>query len=168
MAAEFEKILHIPPGHEFNLWFEYDLFCQVNMWFVLSLIASLPAPKQVWAVYPSFLPRQHPHFWSGFGAAPAGELLKSFRDRIALNKNEIQLGQRLWQAYKNSDLEQLTKLSAYQSAALPYLQPVVQAHTDRFPPGGGKGIHGLFTFVSMTAALILYLRPLQQPSTILD
>ena len=139
MASEFEKIRQAPAGSQFNLWFEYDLFCQVNMWFVLSLIAGLPSPKQVWAVYPSFLPRQHPHFWSGFGAATAGELLKSFRDRIALNKNEIQLGQRLWQAYKNSDLEELTKLSVYKSAALPELQPVVQAHTDQFPPEGGKG-----------------------------
>ena len=139
VASEFEKILRAPPGSEFNLWFEYDLFCQVNMWFVLSLIASLPSPKQVWAVYPSFLSWKHPHFWSGFGAATAGELLKSFRDRIPLNKNEIQLGQRLWQAYKNSNLEELTKLSAYKSASLPYLQPVVQAHTDRFPQEGAKG-----------------------------
>jgi len=99
----------------------------------------LPSPKQVYVLYPSFLSRQHPHFWSGFGAAAVGELLKSFGARIPLNENEIALGQSLWQAYKNSDLEQLTKLSAYQSAALPCLQPVVQAHTDRFPPEGGKG-----------------------------
>ena len=74
--------------------------------------------KQVWVVDSSFLPRQHPHFWSGFGGATVGELLESFRGRILLNENEIRLGERLWQAYKNSDPEQLTKLSAHKSAAL--------------------------------------------------
>ena len=55
VVREFEKIINAPDGSEFNLWFEYDLFCQVNMWFVISMINSLPIKKKVFAVYTSYL-----------------------------------------------------------------------------------------------------------------
>src|SRR6188768_902786 len=38
---EFEKILNLQTNSEVNLWFENDLFCQVNMWFILSLISKV-------------------------------------------------------------------------------------------------------------------------------
>ena len=40
VVPEFEKILAIPQGSEVNLWFEDDLFCQVNFWFTLHLLAQ--------------------------------------------------------------------------------------------------------------------------------
>src|SRR5688572_17147993 len=47
VVSEFEKIIDTPGNSEFNLWFEYDLFCQVNMWFVISIINSLSIEKKV-------------------------------------------------------------------------------------------------------------------------
>ena len=37
-ASEFQKILDIKDNAEINLWFEDDLFCQVNFWFIVHLI----------------------------------------------------------------------------------------------------------------------------------
>src|SRR5215210_6513928 len=74
VVIEFEKIMNAPDNSEFNLWFEYDLFCQVNMWFVLSIINSLPMKKKVYAVYTSHLDRTSKHFWNGFGTANSSEL----------------------------------------------------------------------------------------------
>ena len=50
IVKEFEKIMNAPDNSEFNLWFEYDLFCQVNMWFVISIINSLSIKKKVFAI----------------------------------------------------------------------------------------------------------------------
>ncbi len=66
VVKEFEKIMDAPGGSEFNLWFEYDLFCQVNMWFTISIINSLPGKKNVYAVYTSYLDRTDKQFWGGF------------------------------------------------------------------------------------------------------
>src|SRR5690349_5300808 len=55
VAGEFEKIMNAPDDSEFNLWFEYDLFCQVNMWFVIWMIDKLSITKTVYAVYTSHL-----------------------------------------------------------------------------------------------------------------
>ncbi len=139
VGSEFETILNAPDYSEFNLWFEYDLFCQVNMWFVISLINSLPIKKNVFAVYTSHLDKTSNQFWNGFGRANSNELKVCYADRLLLSEADINFGQELWSAYKNSNLDELTSLSMHQSLAFPYLQEVVKAHVDRFPKGGTKG-----------------------------
>lgn len=139
VVKEFGKILNAPDNSVFNLWFEFDLFCQVNMWFVISLINSLPIKKKVFAVYTSYLDKTSNQFWNGFGRADSAELNVCYAGRIALSQTDLNFGQALWNAYKNSNLDELTKLSKHQSSAFPYLQEVVQAHVDRFPKDGSKG-----------------------------
>jgi hypothetical protein len=139
VVTEFEKIMHAPDDSVFNLWFEYDLFCQVNRWFVISLINRLSIRKKVYAVFTSYLHKTNKHFWNGFGPANLNELKVCFADRIALTEADLNFGHELWTAYKNGDLEELTNLSKHQSSAFPYLQEVVKAHVDRFPKDGTKG-----------------------------
>jgi hypothetical protein len=139
VVKEFEKIMNAPGNSEFNLWFEYDLFCQVNMWFVISIINSLPIKKKVYAVYTSYLDRTSNQFWNGFGPANSRELTICFAGRTPLNNDDLQLGQALWTAYKSGNLEELIRLAENQSAAFPYLQEVIKAHVDRFPKDGTKG-----------------------------
>lgn len=139
VVTEFEKIISAPDGSEFNLWFEYDLFCQVNMWFVMSIIRSLPIEKKVFAVYTSYLDKTSQQFWNGFGPANSDELKVCYANRISLSEADMDLGQDLWKAYKNGDLDELTDLSKNQSTSFPYLQEVVNAHVDRFPKDGSEG-----------------------------
>jgi hypothetical protein len=139
VVKEFEKIRNAPDDSAFNLWFEYDLFCQVNMWFVISLINSLPIKKKVFAVYTSYLDKTNKHFWNGFGPANSDELKVCYANKIPLNEADINFGKDLWEAYKNGNLEELTDLSKDQSLVFPYLQEVVKAHVDRFPKDGTKG-----------------------------
>ena len=139
VVKEFEKIINAPNNAEFNLWFEFDLFCQVNMWFVISIINSLLIKKKVYAVNTSYLDRTSKQFWNGFGPANSSELATCFADKILLNDVDLQLGQDLWTAYKSGNLEELARLATNQSSAFPYLQEVVKAHIDRFPKDGTKG-----------------------------
>jgi hypothetical protein len=139
VVKEFEKIMHAHGDSEFNLWFEYDLFCQVNMWFVISIIDRLPIEKKVFAVYTSYLDKTDKQFWNGFGPANSEELTICYANKIPLSEGDIHLGKDLWKAYKNGDLDKLTALSGNRSLAFPYLQEVVKAHVDRFPTDGTKG-----------------------------
>lgn len=139
VVSEFEKIMNAPDNSELNLWFEYDLFCQVNMWFVISIINSLSIKKKVFAVFTSYLDKTNKQFWNGFGTANSDELKVCYADRIPLSEADMNFGKDLWKAYKNGNLEELTNLSKHQSSAFPYLQEVVKAHIDRFPKDGAKG-----------------------------
>jgi hypothetical protein len=139
VVKQFEKIMNAPDNSEFNLWFEYDLFCQVNMWFVISIINNLAIHKRVYAVYTSYLDRTSKKFWNGFGPANSSELATCFADRILLKDADLQLGQDLWTAYKSDNLEELARLAINKSSAFPYLPEVVKAHIDRFPKDGTNG-----------------------------
>lgn len=139
VVKEFEKIMNASDNSEFNLWFEYDLFCQVNMWFVISIINSLPIKKRVYAVYTSYLDKTNKQFWNGFGTANSSELKICFANRISLSDIDLQLGKDLWTAYKSCNLEELIRLAMNQSPAFPFLQEVIKAQVDRFPKDGTKG-----------------------------
>ncbi len=139
VICEFEKIINAPDNSEFNLWFEYDLFCQVNMWFGLSIINNLSINKKVYAVYTLYSDKTNASFWNGFGTANVNELRICFANRRPLGVIDVRLGHYLWNAYKLHDLEGMGRLSRNSSPAFPYLQEVVQAHVDRFPTDGSKG-----------------------------
>lgn len=133
-VSEFDQIVNAPHDATFNLWFGFDLFCQVNMWFVISLIDELPSARKTYVVYPTFLAEAD--IWLEFGHAGADDLEASLLTRIKLEPEDVQLAKDLWQAYKKHDLEALTQLSQRQSACFPYLEEVCQAHIDRFPADG--------------------------------
>lgn len=133
-VSEFEKILNAPHNSTFNLWFGYDLFCQANVWFVLSLIDNLAINKEVYFVYPTFLAEAD--IWKEFGQANAEDLKLSFSNRVRFEAPDFLLAKELWQAYKNQDLPTLAQLAERKSACFPYLQEACQAHIERFAPDG--------------------------------
>lgn len=137
-VSEISKILNASDDSEFNLWFEYDLFCQVNMWFLLSIIDGLKIKKKVFAVYSSYLSRDHKNFWNGLGPAYSNELVRCFSGRIALSEDEIKFGRSLWMAYQKHDLDRLKVIGNKTSPSFPYLKEVITAHLDRFPTEGNK------------------------------
>jgi hypothetical protein len=139
IVKEFEKIINAPSHSEFNLWFEFDLFCQVNMWFVISVVSGLTIRKKIYAVYSSHLDRTSNQFWNGFGLANSKELTTCFKNRTLVDRVDEQLGQDLWKAYKNHNLDELVRLSNTSSNAFPYLGAVVEAHVARFPKDGTRG-----------------------------
>jgi hypothetical protein len=137
VVTELEKIMAAPDGSQFHLWFGYDLFCQANMWFTLSLIHDLPINKEVFVVYPTFLAPKD--IWKEFGAASAEDLRTSFTNRVRFRDSDLHLGKDLWTAYKHNELRQLEELSHTESPCFPYLREAVRAHIDRFPTWGAPG-----------------------------
>ncbi|MFD2523627.1 hypothetical protein [Emticicia soli] len=129
-VSEFNKIIHAPDSSIFNLWFGYDLFCQANVWFILSLINDLKTKKEVYMVYPTFLAEAD--IWLEFGRANADDLRLSLSNKVRFEEQDFQLAHKLWQAYKNQDLDTLAKLAESKSACFPYLKEVCKAHIERF------------------------------------
>jgi hypothetical protein len=134
VVSEFEKIMHAPDYSAFNLWFGYDLFCQANVWFVLSLIDSLKIHKKVYMVYPTFLAEAD--IWKEFGQANSADLKVSFSNKVQFGEEDFQLARELWLAYKNLDLITLAQLAETKSACFPHLQEACQAHIERFAING--------------------------------
>lgn len=137
VVSEFYKIIDSPDDSEMNLWFGYDLFCQVNTWFILSLLHEKLITAKVYVVYPVFL--KGSDIWEEFGQATAVDLITCFNNKIEFSEKDISFGKDLWIAYKNNDLMQLRELSETPSSCFPYLKNVCEAHIDRFTSQDGKG-----------------------------
>lgn len=127
---EFEKLNNLPDNSEVCLWFENDLFCQTNMWFVISILANYTILK-IFRVFPKI--ENKADTWKGFGIANAEKLEQAFDSKIRFMPKDIELGKNLWASYQIGDLTQLKELSKKQSDCFQYLEEVCQAHIDRFP-----------------------------------
>ena len=128
-VPEFEKMLAIPEGSEINLWFEDDLFCQVNLWFVLHLLSEKNNPF--------FLVRPKEHSPCGFGGLDPKALIDCLENRTKLtNVNELTT---LWKCYQSDDYEALKHAGNALSNAYSFLLPAIEAHIARIPTATNPG-----------------------------
>jgi hypothetical protein len=136
VVQEFAKINQIPEGSDVYLWFENDLFCQINQWFVLNLL-SRRANLKLFRVFPVI--EKDTDIWKGFGIATTETLEKAYKSKVIFQSQDIELGINLWAAYKNQDFVKLKELSKKYSACFQYLEEVCNAHIDRFPKDNSEG-----------------------------
>jgi hypothetical protein len=127
VVREFAKLTALQSGSEINLWFEYELFCQTNMWFCLSLLSNSTA--DIFRVAPATL--SDDEIWEGFGGMSVDDLRACFARRIKLTDDEIKLGADLWSAYRNRDSRRLAELSTQESSAFPKLKEVAIAAIEK-------------------------------------
>jgi len=123
--SEIDKIKNITGDSEVFLWFEDDLFCQVNFWFVTYLL--LQSGKN----YRAFLVRPEKHTHEGFGGLSDEELMHIFENKILLeNVEEIA---NLWKYYQQDNLDLLLGEAAKLKHSLPFICDGVEAHIARKP-----------------------------------
>ena len=127
VVREFAKVTALQSGSEINLWFEYELFCQTNMWFCLSLLAE--STVDVFRVEPVVL--LDDEVWDGFGNLSPDDMKKCFAARVSLSRDDIELGANLWSAYRTDDHTELERLSEASSAAFPKLREVCRAAIEK-------------------------------------
>ena len=137
VVSEFQKIDTIPSGSEVNLWFEEDLFCQVNLWFCMSLLLPISEGLSIQIVKPP-LQNGKPD-WGGFGSLGRNGLAEAYLQRKPLSKDDIKLLAALWDAYKIDDNDTLEKLGKSKTEHFPFLNQVIQAQLARSSENGFSG-----------------------------
>jgi hypothetical protein len=123
VAGELEKLFDAQAGDEVNLWFEYELFCSVNMWFCLDLLKNSEA--SLFRVAPVNLAPDK--IWDGFGQTTERELVECFESRIQFLQQDISVAVDLWNAFRVRDDDKIRSFSEYRSACLPFLREVCEA-----------------------------------------
>lgn len=123
VTDELNKLRDTSAAAEINLWFENELFCQLNMWFCMDLIGDTMA--DVYRVLPPV--GDEADKWKGFGTLPPEELGRCYSERIAVTTVDLQFGARLWDAYRTGEIERFARLCEQHSATFPYLGEVCEA-----------------------------------------
>ena len=126
-VVEISKITEIENDSSVYLWFENDLFCQVNFWFAIHTLVHLGNDISVFLVSPI------KDSWMGFGKLSFEELLQSFENKKELTKVDQKSIAELWLAFQKSDWEVLRSNAKNLSSKINQIGEVVEAHIERFP-----------------------------------
>ncbi len=131
VVSEFDQLMNLPADTKLYLWFEDDLFCQVNFWFVCHLLVSKTNCREVYYVRPD---KDHRY---GFGWMSKDALMTSFSNAEIIN--DLDFFADLWLAYQSNDLEYLSAKAKSIKPAFQFVAEAISAHLDRIPKEDNPG-----------------------------
>lgn len=119
---------------EIVLWFEYDLFCQINLLGALSWLRGKGLAEQT-ALSLVCLGR-HPDYEGlvGLGEIDAAHYQALFENRAPLTSEDLEDAHDIWEIYCSNDHSVLsTWTDKEEHPQFPYLRPAMFCHQRRFP-----------------------------------
>jgi hypothetical protein len=131
--SEIQKIKRIPENATINFWFEDDLFCQVNFWFMLFFISTNHKEYKLNLVRP----KEHSEY--AFGGMNEQELIQVFENKTEITIQEQKILVQFWSLYQKNNITQLLSMAEELNTKFPFLIPAIRAHQDRLSnPGRPK------------------------------
>ncbi len=145
-VSEFEKLsLALKNADEIVLWFEYDLFCQINMIAILSWLNSRPLRgKSISLICTGHFPGYDKMV--GLGELDPLHYPILFEERQQLTKQDLFFASVLWKTYCSDDHRELLPLAETAPPAFQYLEEALRAHYQRFP-SYGNGLNEIQRFI---------------------
>jgi hypothetical protein len=132
VITEAEKLKHIEQYDEVILWFEYDLTCQINLIYILSIINSTyRKDSSISLICPETIEGM-PNF-RGLGELNPTQLEELLSQKVKLQKIDLELAAEAWDLYIENDFEQIQMFLSRGFGNLPLLKKALKAHLLRFP-----------------------------------
>jgi hypothetical protein len=118
---------------ELVLWYEHDLFDQLNLIQLLTRIGQKAASdhRPVSLICIDRFPG-HPRF-KGLGELSALELGSLLETRQSVGEGQYELAARAWEAFRADDPLALDRLLNTDTSAMPFLASSLQRHLEEFP-----------------------------------
>ncbi len=129
---EFSRLKTYSDYDEILFWFEFDLYCQINLIFLLSFFQDKILGKTVLSL---ICPNQHPNHsdFRGIGQLSPQELSELTDQKLYLNKQDIHIAVEAWEVYASDDKKKMENFLKKDFGQLSKLHPALIAHLDRFP-----------------------------------
>lgn len=127
---EIEKFNNLNHYKEIVLWFEYDLFCHLNMVAVINLMRQKDNKSPISLVCSGRV--KGSKNLMGLAELSSKQLLKHFKKRIIITLEDIDYASTIWQIYCGKDHNLLKPYIITRSSFL-YMSNCLKAHLERFP-----------------------------------
>jgi len=128
---EFRNLCNHKSQKEIILWFEYDLFCQINMIAVISWLKKHRANATISLVSPEN--KTKPNKFPRLSKLTKKKLLSFYKNRVVLTKDDIEYADYIWQLYCSKSPLQLENIIITPHTHFTYLPDAIKAHIQRFP-----------------------------------
>ena len=128
--AEIDKLNNPENYSEIILWFEYDLFCHLNMVAVISLLQQRKIDLPIYLVCSGRI--EGSKSLKGLPELTPEQLMDHYNNKVLLNKEDIEMATTVWGIYCGID-HNLLKPFIVKSSSFKYLSNCLKAHLKRFP-----------------------------------
>jgi hypothetical protein len=132
LAARDAALADCGAHDEVVLWFEHDLYDQLQLLQILDFFAG----RDLGATRLSLISLDsHPQImpFYGLGQLTPEQLAALFPTRRPVTDDQLRLGRGAWQAFRAPDPAALEALLATDTSALPFLQGALTRHLEEFP-----------------------------------
>jgi len=128
---EYRSLCNHKQQDQIVLWFEYDLFCQVNMLAVLSWLKTYRRHAEISLVCSGREDESDKLY--GLGELSDEQLLSLYKNRMVLSQSDIEYADYVWQLYCSDNPIRLENLKDFDDYQFKYLGDSIHAHLKRFP-----------------------------------
>lgn len=129
-VAEIRRLKSMKDYDKVVLWFEFDLFCHINMLAAISLITEKNKDIPLYLVCSKKL--EGDREFQPLSQLSTDSLRNHFENRIQLNTDDIEVANLIWELYcGNNPL--LLKPHIKKNTNFEYLSSCIRAHVERFP-----------------------------------
>ena len=128
---EYRSLCNHKKEDQIVLWFEYDLFCQVNMLAVISWLKTHRKYAQISLVCSGKEGKTDKLY--ALNELTDAKLLKLYKDKTILALDDIEYADYVWQLYCSDNPIRLENVSDFNSYQFDYLGEAVKNHLMRFP-----------------------------------
>ncbi len=113
------------------LWFEYDLFCQINMLAVLSWLKANRKYANISLVCSGKEDSTDKLFT--LNELSSEQLQKLYNNRVVLTQDDIEYADYIWQLYCSDNPMRLENIKDFKNYQFDYLAAAISSHLQRFP-----------------------------------
>ncbi|EIJ40511.1 hypothetical protein JoomaDRAFT_3573 [Galbibacter orientalis DSM 19592] len=128
---EYRNLCNQKSQEEIVLWFEYDLFCQVNMIAVLSWLKKNRSDADIFLACSGKEDATDKLY--ALTELSKEKLEKLYENRVLLTKDDIEYGDYIWQLYCENNPIRLQNAIKQNTSELTYLSKAMESHIHRFP-----------------------------------
>ena len=128
---EYRSLCNHKQQDQIVLWFEYDLFCQVNMLAVISWLKTHRKYAHITLVCSGKEDETDKLY--GLGELSDEKLMELYENRIELSQDDIEYADYVWQLYCSDNPIRLENLTDFNNYQFNYLSGAIKAHLKRFP-----------------------------------
>lgn len=129
---EYQNLCNVKECKEIVLWFEYDLFCQINLLAVISWLKNHRKNDLISLVCSGNIKGSEKLV--GLSELNPAQIQEHYKKRIQLSQEDIEYGDYIWQLYcAKSPLRLQTIYQLKKPTAFQYLSTALNTHLQRFP-----------------------------------
>lgn len=130
LKEELSKLDNVEKYDEINLWFEYDLFCHINLIGVLNLLHQKEIEKPLYLICSGRVEGEKS--LKGLGELNPNQIEQHYKGKVLLSQDDKDLAIALWRTYCGKD-HNILKPYIVTKSNFRYMSNCLKAHLKRYP-----------------------------------